>query len=348
VDTIAATIERAISEPGLRARLAARARAATEPYDIARIEAREAALYRWLVAPRQPLVSVVLPTFNRARLIAGAVRNVLAQSYANLELIVVNDGSRDETREVLERLQRELGDSRLRVIHKENAGLPRALNTGFEAARGEYFTWTSDDNAFRLGALAAMARELELDRECIMVFADYQVISEDGKPGAQVSTGPVEDLARKNVVGACFMYRRDAAHKAGLYDANVELAEDYDYWLRLSRLGKLSHLPRVLYDYGDTPDSLTRLRELEVKQAAGRVLARQPQDPGARQALREHLAVLAGEFKERGLPLRSFSTALSLIARFPLSGSGYWAAARALTPRKLLRATRKLRGLHGE
>ena len=104
---------------------------------------------------QRSLVSVVLPTFNRAHLIEAAVRNILAQDYPNLELVVVNDGSTDATAEVLGRLERELADPRLRVLTKENGRVARALNSGFEQARGEYLTWTSDDNAYRPGAISA-------------------------------------------------------------------------------------------------------------------------------------------------------------------------------------------------
>ncbi|MCC6572368.1 MAG: glycosyltransferase [Planctomycetes bacterium] len=337
-------IARAIGEfadAATQLRLAAPARAASEPYDIALIEARESALYRSITSPQAPLVSVVLPTFNRGRLIESAVRNVLAQDYQNLELIVVNDGSKDDTASVLERLVTTLQDTRLRVIHKQNTGLPAALNTGFEHARGELLTWTSDDNAFKPGALDAMARELALDPEAAMVFADYELFDSRGEPIKTMVTGPVSELTSRNVIGACFMYRRQTAQKVGAYDGSLELAEDYDYWLRLSRVGKLIHLNRVLYDYGDTPDSLTNRRFADVTAATVRLNER---EGVSGPELRLQLARLAGEYKSRGMPLKSLSAAAKLVARWPLSGAGYWAFARALVPLPILRLTRRARG----
>ncbi|HRJ77666.1 MAG: hypothetical protein ICCCNLDF_01938 [Planctomycetes bacterium] len=290
-----------------------------------------------------PLVSVVLPTFRRAHLIERAVRNVLSQDYPNLELIVVNDGSPDNTSEILARLEQQLHDARLRVITRENGGLPRALNTGFEAALGELWTWTSDDNAYRPGAIWAMVRELELDPEAVMVFADYQVIHADGSPGEIRTMGPPSDLVQRNVIGACFLYRASAARRVGAYDASRELAEDYDYWVRMAKVGPLRHLNRVLYDYGDEPDSLTRQRALEVSHAAAKVISAQ----GSRQALLQHMTAMAGQLKSAGHGARSLWTALWLVSRFPLSAAGYWAALRALTPMPLLRASRRLRGIDG-
>lgn len=345
VDSIAAAIARLAKDPALCATLAANARASTAPFDIARIEEREAALYRSLVKPRLPKVSVVLPTFNRERLVESAVRNVLAQDYPNLELIVVNDGSNDGTRARLDALARNLNDARLRVLHVEHGGLPRALNAGFEQAQGEYLTWTSDDNAYRPGAISSLVRELELDPSAVMVFADYQVIAEDGVPSRVVETGPVEALSSNNVVGACFLYRASSAHAIGGYDITTELAEDYDYWLRLARQGRLLRLRRVLYDYGDTPDSLSRTRGLDVRMAALRVVAKQAPSRGADEALKSHLSALAGDLKTRGLAWRSFKASLRLVARFPFSMAGYKGMVRALMPRPLLLASRKLRKL---
>ncbi|MCC6465669.1 MAG: glycosyltransferase [Planctomycetes bacterium] len=322
-----------------RARLAAPARTATEPYDTARIERREAGLYAELLEPRFPRLSVVLPTYNRARLVRAAVLNVLAQDYPDLELLVVNDGSTDGTRELLDDLAATLKDPRLRVLHQTNSRLPRALNAGFAAATGEFLTWTSDDNAFLPGALKAMARELMLDQEAGMVFADYRVVGDNGDQ-RDLHTGPVESLPERNVIGACFLYRRSAAAAAGEYDPNRELAEDYDYWLRLSKVARLVHLSRSLYLYGDTPDSLSRRRPADVQAAALAVQA----GSGAPAALRQQLIRLAGAYKSQGLPWKSLSVGLQLIRQAPLSGAGYKAVARALTPMPLLRLTRRLRG----
>jgi len=295
------------------------------------------------VSPKPSLVSVVLPTFNRAHLIEAAVRNVLAQDYPNLELIVVNDGSTDATAEVLGRLERELADPRLRVITKENSRVPRALNSGFEQARGEYLTWTSDDNAYRPRAISAMVRELEHDPEAVLVFADMQIIGVDAKPGEVILTGPVEDLTWRNVVGGCFLYRREAAQKVGAYDPSMELVEDYDYWVRLARVGKLVRLPRVLYDAGSGPYTLTGQRTLEMWAAAARMVERH----GSERDVHNNMVSLAGMLKWHGWPLKSFTTAMRVIARFPLSRGGYWAAARAMTPLALLRMGHKLRGRRG-
>ena len=93
---------RQIADPGVQARLAAPARTASEPYAIEAIGRREAALYRWVLEPQRPRVTVVMPTYNRAELAERSVRNLLDQDYPALDLVVVNDGSSDGTRQRLD------------------------------------------------------------------------------------------------------------------------------------------------------------------------------------------------------------------------------------------------------
>src|SRR5438552_1877085 len=100
------------------------------------------------------LVSIVLPTYNRAHFLAGAIRSCLAQTYRNLEVIVVNDGSSDDSSRIVHEFARE--DRRVRYVYQQNQKLPAALNTGHRLARGSYLTWTSDDNRFDPDAVELM------------------------------------------------------------------------------------------------------------------------------------------------------------------------------------------------
>jgi glycosyltransferase involved in cell wall biosynthesis len=340
VDDIARAIAQ-IALPSTQARLAAPARTSSERYDIARIEQREAAIYRTITESAWPKVSVVLPTYKRAHLIEAAVRNVLSQDYPNLELVVVNDGSPDNTAEVLARIS----DPRLRVITRENGGLPRALNTGFEHATGEFWTWTSDDNAYRPGALRALARELVINRDVGLVYADMQVRDEKGREHRFVC-GPPEGIEEKCCVGGCFMYRASIARLVGSYDAEYALAEDYDYWLRMRKHTAFAWLQRVLYDYADDPESLTRRRLSQVQAKRLQLLER---EHGSRADWKErkfeHLVQYSVYSKKYGLSGAAIATAWRAAMLKPGSRGGWWALLRALTPRAILNLTRRLRGL---
>lgn len=338
----AADIGRAIRElsaPEVRNRLAAAARTATEPFDSAVIDAREAALYGWLTVNERPKISVVTPTYNRSKMLERAVRNVMEQGYPNIELIVVNDGSTDDTRTILDKFS----DERLRVIHQTNKGLPTALNVGFAAAIGDLMTWSCDDDYYKPGALEAMARELALDPSTGMVFADYEQVRSDGSR-LVVHTGPVHDLRDRNVVGPCFLFRREAWRAAGDFDSEYILAEDYEYWVRMSRAAKITRLARVLYENMDHAGSLTNTMVAQVQEVTMRV---QKQHFGAPEpaAYAEQLARLASAYKSQGMALKSLRTALKLLRVKPKAGC--WAGLRALTPMPLLRLSRRIRGLHG-
>ena len=104
-------------------------------------------------------VSVVLPVYNGAKRVSKAIESVLSQSYTNLELIIVNDCSTDNTMEVLRGYADK--DSRIKVYENEvNQKLPRTLNNGFSHVEGDYLTWTSDDNTYKLNAIERRGRIL--------------------------------------------------------------------------------------------------------------------------------------------------------------------------------------------
>lgn len=346
VEDIARAI-REIADPSVQARLAAPARTAGGRFDRRVIELREAGVYECELRRDWPLLSVVLPTYKRGHLIETAVRNVLAQDYPNLELVVVNDGSPDDTREVLQRLAAKLNDPRLHVIDRENGGLPIALNTGFAAATGEFWTWTSDDNAYRPGALRAMARELLLDPSAGLVYADMLIRDEKGGERSFVC-GPPERVEQHSTIGLCFLYRAAIARQVGDYDPGMRLAEDYDFWLRFRKHAPLIWLPRLLYDCADQPDTLTRTEFHAVQQARLRLIRREFGDrPDWEQRKFEHMLRFSAMAKQYGMVGSALSTALSAVRAKPGSFTAWKAVARALMPKGLLRLTRRWRGLDG-
>lgn len=229
-----------------------------------------------------PRVSIVLPTHNRAGLLPRAVESCLGQTFRDLELIIVDDGSTDGTAEIVRKIAQ--NDSRVRVVTQANAGLPRALNEGFAQAQGEFLTWTSDDNRYQPTAIEAMVNTMERNPECGLVYTDFQLVDESGRVKNVVKSRSPSDLGAMNVVGACFLYRRSVAQKAGCYDVRLPLVEDWDYWLRLALLAPVHHLKEVHYDFLDHAESLTRSRQLDVLETEFRMRKLSPH-PEARKSL---------------------------------------------------------------
>jgi glycosyltransferase involved in cell wall biosynthesis len=210
-----------------------------------------------------PRVSIVLPTYNGARYLRQSLDSCLSQTYRNIELIVVDDGSSDQTPQIVNSYE----DPRLRYVrHPRNKGLPTALNTGFDRATGDYLTWTSDDNMFLPDAVEKMVRFAEAGHHAF-VFCDYYRFT-----GADTSLGTVRvalpddpPLDKDNYIGYCFLYSREVRDRVGDYDPNTRLAEDYDYWIRISKQFPLTHLNEPLYLTRFHDKSLYATRYSEVK-----------------------------------------------------------------------------------
>lgn len=220
-----------------------------------------------------PLVSIVLPTFNGEAHLEEAVQNCLAQTYANWELIIVDDASTDDTPSLIRRFLS--ADRRVRAIrHATNRKLPAALNTGFSEAQGAYLTWTSDDNCYRPDALAQLVSFLEAHPEVDLVYSDFTVINDAGEPIAHRRVEDPDGLVTENRVGACFLYRRILYEVLGGYAEDLFLAEDYDFWLRASGHFHLQPLHEDLYLYRRHSASLTSLKTAQILSSTSEALKR--------------------------------------------------------------------------
>jgi glycosyltransferase involved in cell wall biosynthesis len=213
-----------------------------------------------------PEVSILLPTYNRSTLLHRCIDSLLAQTYANWELIIIDDGSTDDTRNVL----MQYSDPRLLIVAQPNRKLPGALNTGHMLARGTYVTWLSDDCWVDRDWLESLHNEIKnLNNSYGLVNTDYT--SYTGASGRLVRTLS-SGLSKENRIGASFMYRRSVRESIGDYDEGLVGVEDWDYWLRLSTRFKVMHIdgrPRFHYT-ADRPDSMTKM--LGPRIAAGKQL----------------------------------------------------------------------------
>ena len=238
------------------------------------------------VACEPGLVSVVLPVYNGETFVAEAIESVLAQSYAAFELILVDDGSTDRTPEILAHYS---DHPKVRRLRQENRKLPAALNAGFAEARGQFFTWISDDNRMHPSMLAELVGFLESHTDVEMVYADEELIDEHGAPalnsdfctiyqstkGSNVLHRPRDsgelNFIQNNFIGGCFLYRSWTARVVGDYSEQCFGFEDYDYWMRMNALFRIAHLgkPDILYSYRLHPRSLTaREKELRIADRA--------------------------------------------------------------------------------
>lgn len=197
------------------------------------------------------LASVVVPAFNRARTVGDAVRSALAQTWRELEVVVVDDGSTDESVGVVEAI----GDPRVRVVrHAANRGIPHARNTGLEAARGRYIAWLDSDDVARPTRIAEQVAFLDAHPEVALVGACAGKLREDGRPKRGVRVPPLEheDVAPWLLFRSAFQQSAVTGWTDVLrrfpYAPDLPVCEDLDQFRRVASGHRVANLPRVLAD----------------------------------------------------------------------------------------------------
>ena len=182
----------------------------------------------------EPLISIVLPIYNGEKYMRMSIDSILSQTYNNWELLIIDDGSTDCTAAIAQDYI--LKDSRVHYYkNPENMRLPKTLNRGFSLAKGDFLTWTSDDNYYYPTALETMHNAL-VQQGKEFAFASCDVINGDGDivECITVSDAAKKSLVGTNPVGACFLYSRKVYETVGEYDPEMTLVEDFDYWQRSS------------------------------------------------------------------------------------------------------------------
>jgi glycosyltransferase involved in cell wall biosynthesis len=207
-------------------------------------------------------VSVVIPTYNRAAFIVKALQSVLDQTFQDFEIVVVDDGSTDETAEIIRRMD----EPRIRFLRQDHRGVSAALNTGWRAAQGEYIARLDSDDRWLPTLLQELLAVLEQDSALAVAYARAQAINAEGALLPQVMG------ARERFVGATLtslvygdfvcpmavVIRRTALEAVGGYDETLMANEDWDLWIRLAAAYRFAYVPRVLAQYRFHGQNLTR------------------------------------------------------------------------------------------
>ncbi len=215
----------------------------------------------------RPLVSIVLPTYNGEKFIKEALDAIINQTYQNWELIVVNDCSTDSTPEIIKEYIKK--DSRIRTINNDvNKKVPASLNIGFKEAKGEYYTWTSDDNYYYPNAIEKMVEFLNQHEDYGMVYTCTNV-EENNTVKDEIwctrETNPISIL-EICVPGACFLYRANVAKEVGEYnETEYYLNDDHEYWLRMLLKTKIGNIPDICYLYRLREGALTHIKQDELR-----------------------------------------------------------------------------------
>lgn len=225
--------------------------------------------------PTEPLVSIVLPVCDGERWIGETLQSALAQSYHPIEIIVVDDGSRDRTREIAEAAAAR--DSRIRVIAQQNLGVAAARNRGIEVSRGEFVAPLDADDLWDPEKIAQQVRRMHAAGAssglvyCWWVVIDAAGDARDSSPRWRIegSGGRAADtLLQVNFTGNASvpLFRRDAIEKAGGYDATLRArdgqgCEDWDLALKIAERWSVAVVPAALVAYRKQPDTMSARRD---------------------------------------------------------------------------------------
>ncbi|OLE73685.1 MAG: hypothetical protein AUG12_04310 [Acidobacteria bacterium 13_1_20CM_2_57_8] len=190
------------------------------------------------------LISVVIPCYNQARFLGKAVESVLSQSHKELELIVVNDGSTDETERVASQY---LADPRFRLINQKNAGLPAARNRGLSESQGDFLNFLDSDDWLAQDMLRTLLTTLDQNPEIAFAYCDIKIVDAAGAPGDTFSVGAAREILNGDIFGSLVqsgyfpphtvLIRRSVLDDVGPFDEQLGGHADYELWLRASGKG---------------------------------------------------------------------------------------------------------------
>jgi len=295
-------------------------------------------------------VTVVMPAYNVGRFVAEAARSVLAQTHREFELIVVDDGSTDDTVEQLARIH----DARLRVIRQPNGGSSAARNTGIAAGHGEWIAFIDGDDVWLPEKLERHVAYLRAHPEADLTFAWSRVVDEHGRDTGRTSvheSGVVsfERLFAQNIIGngSAVVLRRSALDAGGWFDEAQRAAVEHDVWLRVAllRIGNVHGIPETLSLYRMRDGQITkdwrrmeaawwRLAEKMRMLAPERVAPMMDEARGRMYRYLAYIAYETGDFRQAGAHLR---TALSASPRAVLRDRGTWLVGAGVVAHAVLR-----------
>lgn len=212
-----------------------------------------------------PLVSIIMPTYNRPEMLAEAIQSALTQTYSNYEIIVINDSGVD-VENVVSSLNKK--ENILYIKHKDNKGLAAARNTGIKNAKGKYIAYLDDDDIFYANHLATLVKHLETNN-CDAAYTDaykakqvwhnnkYIILEKSLSYSYDFDYDRV--LVENFIPILCVMHRKECINKVGMFDENLLRAEDWDLWIRMSRVYKFSHIREITCEFSWRDDGTSMM-----------------------------------------------------------------------------------------
>ncbi|WP_434112688.1 glycosyltransferase [Methylocaldum sp. GT1TLB] len=200
-----------------------------------------------------PLVSIVIPVYNGSRYLGEAVESALSQTYPNIEVLVIDDGSDDNG--ATENISRSFGN-KIRYIKKNNGGVASALNLGLSIIKGDYFSWLSHDDIYYPNKIETQINFLRNSGLGAICYSDYDIVDEnsrllDIKRLKRIHPRQFRRFLAEtsDLHGCTLLIPSDCFRVVGKFDERRKTTQDYDMWFRLAKNFQFLHVPEVLIQY---------------------------------------------------------------------------------------------------
>ena len=309
-----------------------------------------------------PRVSVIVPTFNCARYLSRALDSALAQTFRDYEILVVDDGSTDETRELVDRY-----GGKVRYFYQANGGLSSARNLALSKASGEFIAYLDADDMWYPQKLETQVEFLDRNQDCGLVHSDVTVIDEmdqviyfqvNKERGREVPQGgSMRALLQENhVLILTVLERRDCIERVGTFDERLKETQDYLHWMLLAMEGiPFGYIPEPLAKYRWRRDNLSgnpRRTQEDLQGAFGILLSEKSLDLRCGQEsvgiVRERLYAiqrcLAYLDRVEGQIDHARRRIFNLIREWPLRAELYVELVKACVPPNMASKIRSLKG----
>ena len=217
-------------------------------------------------------VSIIIPVYNAEKFIESCIESALEQSYKDIEIIAIDDGSTDNSSKILEKFQ-----DRIKIIHKDNGGTATALNTGIKEMTGDWFKWLSADDILYPNAVEELIKESQkiTDKTNVIFYSSYDIINSEGKVIRQFIEPDYKELSafEVNVIlldehignGTTSLIHKSMFERYGSFNETIGYSEDSELWLRFCLVHKcrLHLIPKILAKYRVHKEQLTQTKRDE-------------------------------------------------------------------------------------
>jgi glycosyltransferase involved in cell wall biosynthesis len=264
---------------------------------------------------KQPLITIITPSFNQARYLEATIQSVLAQDYPHIEYILIDGASTDTSIEIIKKYESKLAY----WVSEKDSGQAEAINKGLARATGEIIAWLNSDDYYLPNTISRVVQVFEENPDIIMVYGDMLAVDEQGQTINVLKYGQLslEDLICFQIIGQPSVFFRHAAlERAGLLDTTYHFLLDHHLWIRIAQQGKILHVPQTWAAARYHAEAKNRAKAAEFGREAFRILdwaKKQPNLMGA---------VIRVERRAR-------ASAHRVDARYLLDGGQSWPALKA-------------------